>query len=145
MTSPGVSLRGLILTSTLIIGWIIGLSYLLSFLYGARPTGSWLVVGIMISGVIFGSWLMTRDLFSNVEKAKPDWHIFRRNSKSPGAQAPPEESQGKHLCDRRLSARCYRVVLGLSDGRPSANRRKVGLLGRSQAGFRPVTLRFNPV
>ena len=145
MTSPGVTLRGFVFVSCLIIGWIVGLSLLLKVLYGARPTGGWLVVGIMISGVIYGAFLMTRDLFSTVEKSQPGLPVSPRKPSRPLKRATPGDLPKTHQRDRRLMSRSYRVALGLDGIQQSGNRRKRGFSTRRQSGGRPVTLRFNPV
>jgi hypothetical protein len=133
MISPRVSIREFVFYSSVIFAWIIGLSFLLRVLYGAKPTGGWLVVGIMISGVVYGAYLMTRDLFSTVEKSEPGCRTFHK------------EAPKKHLRDRRLAARCYRVVLGIDGVTATGNRRKGGWLNRRQSDFQPVTVRFNAV
>jgi hypothetical protein len=86
---------------------------------------------------------MTRDLFSTVEKPQPGRRIFHKRSKA--VQAESNEAPKKHLRDRRLAARCYRVVLSIEGVTPSGNRRKGGWLGRRKPDFQPVTVRFNPV
>lgn len=144
MTSPRViSIREFVFYSSVIFAWIIGLSFLLKVLYGAKPTGGWLVVGIMISGVVYGAYLMTRDLFSTVEKPQPGWRMFHKRPKAVRTQS--KEAPKKHLRDRRLAARCYRVVLGIDGVAQAGNRRKGGWLGRRQSDFQPVTVRFNAV
>jgi hypothetical protein len=143
MISPRVSIREFVFYSSVIFAWIIGLSFLLRVLYGAKPTGGWLVVGIMISGVVYGAYLMTRDLFSTVEKSEPGCRTFHKRPRTVPAKS--KEAPKKHLRDRRLAARCYRVVLGIDGVTATGNRRKGGWLNRRQSDFQPVTVRFNAV
>jgi hypothetical protein len=144
MTAPRViTIREIVTFTAKIIGWIVGLSLLLHHCYGARPTGGWLVVGVMISGVVYGGYLMTRDLFSTVEKSEPGSWTFSRKWKPEPAKSG--EVPKKHLRDRRLAARSYRMVFSLEEKPLADNRRKGGLPGRRQSGFRPVMVRFNPV
>ncbi len=144
MTSPSISLRRFVLVSSSLIGWILALSFILNVLYGAKATGGWLIVGIMISAVIYGAYLMTRDLFSAVEAPTPGPRPPRKPAK-PAAKPVPQLCKRRKR-ERRVMARSYRIVLGLGDRRQSFNRRKTGpLTRRSRGEFRTTTLRFNPV
>jgi hypothetical protein len=61
MTSSPLSCRLLISVSVAILAWIVIISFGLKFLFGAGPTGGWLIVGIMFTIVLAGMMMLARE------------------------------------------------------------------------------------
>ena len=120
MTSPDVSLRGFVILSASVFGWIVWLSCALVFLFGAGMTGGWLVVGILVSLMAIGVILMLNALLTAIEGLYPkEWQIALP---LPGFMCP--EKRGTIADDRRPDARSYRIALGLEPRVCAANRRR---------------------
>lgn len=127
MTSPDVSLRGFIMFSASVLGWIVWLTCALDYLFGAGMTVGWLVVGILISLMAIGVILMLNSLLTAVEGLYPkEWQ-----ESLPLAKLLRLEKRGTirnavttMADDRRSNARSYRIALGLEPRVCAANRRR---------------------
>jgi hypothetical protein len=136
MTSPDVSLRGFVMFSASVLGWILWLSYALEFLFGAGMTGGWLLVGILFSVMVIGVILMLNALLTTMEGLQPEemevsWPLEKivRREKPGTIRTALTPKSG----DSRSISQEYRIALGLKPQVSVANRRRTRpfLAGRS--------------
>lgn len=121
MTSPDVSLRSFTVISASILGWIMALSAALKIFYGARMSGGWLVVGLMITLVVAGAVMMMRELFSEVETRQPWEASIRRKQR---AAVRTKDQVKSPAARRRAAVKHYRQAFNLEPRLETVNRRK---------------------